>query len=84
MLAVVHQLADGGFTFRCDLDQIHDGFGGEFARLLDGHDADLLALGANQAHFLDVVNLVIQPGTLAMALAVTFFDSPLLHSSCRS
>ena len=47
-LAVVHELADGRTGHRGDLDQIQVRLGGEFEGLADRHDADLLALGADE------------------------------------
>ena len=49
-LAVVHELADRRTCHRGDLDQIQVGFGGQFECLADRHDADLLALGTDEAN----------------------------------
>ena len=58
-LAVVHQLADGGSGLRRDLDQVQALFIGDLQSLRRGHDAELLALGTDQADLL-VADLLIQ------------------------
>ena len=48
-LAVVHELADRRPGHRGDLDQVEIGFLGQAQRILDAHDADLLALGTDES-----------------------------------
>src|SRR5829696_9090391 len=52
-LAVVHELADRRPGHRSHLDRIELGFLGQPERILDAHDADLLALGTDEPYFGD-------------------------------
>src|SRR5690606_25344839 len=49
-LAVVHELGDGRSRVGSDLDQVEICLRGQPERVLDADDADLLAVGADQAH----------------------------------
>ena len=51
-LAVIHDLAYRRLCLRCDLDQIHALFYGDVLCLLDGYDAELFAVVADQTDFL--------------------------------
>ena len=75
-LAVVHELADGRTRHRGDLDEIQVGFGGEFQGLADRHDADLLALGADEAYLGDA-DPVVDPGFRADGTSLVVFCSVL-------
>ena len=57
-LAVVHELADGRARGRRDLDEVEIVLAGELHRLLDADDADLLAVGPDQADLGDADALV--------------------------
>ena len=70
-LAEVHELAHGRTGVGGDLDQVEVGLGGQPKGVLDAHDADLLAVGADQpdlgdpdavvdAGLADVVLLVVE------------------------
>ena len=50
--AVIHDLAYRRLCLRCDLDQVHALFYGDFLCLLDGYDAELFAVVADQTDFL--------------------------------
>ena len=50
-LAVVHELADRRPGHRRDLDEVELGLLCQAQRILDAHDADLLALGTDEPHF---------------------------------
>lgn len=58
-LAVVHQLAHGGNGLRRDLDQVQALLVGDLQSFRRGHDAELLALGTDQANLL-VSDLLVQ------------------------
>src|SRR5690606_37153535 len=49
-LAVVHELAHGRSSRGRDLDEVEVGFLGELERVVDGHDAHLLAVRAYEAY----------------------------------
>ena len=59
VLALVHQLADGGICLRGDLHQIQTLLIGDLQSFVRGHDAQLLTVAADQAQFL-VTNFLIQ------------------------
>ena len=58
-LAVVHQLAHGGIGLRRNLDQVQALLIGDLQGLRRRHDAELLALGTDQANLL-VSDLLVQ------------------------
>ena len=57
--SVVHQLAHGGNGLRRDLDQVQALLVGDLQSFRRGHDAELLALGTDQANLL-VSDLLVQ------------------------
>lgn len=58
ILAVIHELADGGDGVGGNLHQVQVGFAGLGHGLGQGHNPKLLPLGGDQAHFL-VVNFLV-------------------------
>ena len=58
VLAVIHELADGGDRVGGDLDQVQLSFDRFGHGLFDGQDAQLLSLGGNQTNFL-VANFLV-------------------------
>ena len=52
-LAIVHDLAHGGLGRGRDFDQIKFTFTSQAKRFLNGHDADMLTIGADQPDFAD-------------------------------
>ena len=53
VLAEVHELGDRGLGHRGHLDQVEVCLRSQTQRVLDAHDADLLALGSDQTHLGD-------------------------------
>ncbi|GLX99327.1 hypothetical protein Hesp01_72770 [Herbidospora sp. NBRC 101105] len=60
-LAVVHELADGRACRRRDLNEIEVGLLGELQGVVDGDDADLLAVRADEADLGDT-NTIVDAG----------------------
>lgn len=58
ILAVIHELADGGDSVGGNFHQVQVGFAGFCHGLCQGHDTELFTLGGDQAHFL-VVNFLV-------------------------
>jgi hypothetical protein len=57
-LAEVHELGDGRLGHRGHLDEVEVRLSGQTERVLDAHDADLLAVRADQTHLRDPDALV--------------------------
>src|SRR5258708_2432420 len=61
-LPVIHDLADGRFRGRRDLHEVEVFFPGHFLGLLNRHDADLRALGVNEANLTGAADHLVDSG----------------------
>ena len=72
-LAIVHHLAHGGLGRGRDFDKVKFTFASEAESFLDGHNADVLSIGADQPDFTDtdafVDAMVSGANTLSLSLS---------------